>query len=201
MRVIAHNVEYFDLMRDRGTLVRSPSQSLPESFSGEGSPVSGLHADRGLRDSLWYFDGENMQCWMDVEDVLMAASPENDRDIPDPVSITNDFYPTSVMLDRGVVLGLDTEMIQRRDVHFAFIRHAIRVCRSPSMSEALADYHRHNYSYPIFCADICWNMILPPPLSSLFAIRTSRISLTHWNFSYTRSLMTRLTVVFNPRTP
>ncbi|KAL8760464.1 MAG: hypothetical protein Q9184_003362 [Pyrenodesmia sp. 2 TL-2023] len=126
MRVIAHNVEYFDLMRDRGTLVRSPSQSLLESSSGEGSPVSGLHADRGLRDSLWYFDGENMQCWMDVEDILMAASPENDRDIPDPVCITSDFYPTSVMLNRGVVLGLDAELIQRRDVHFAFIRHAIR---------------------------------------------------------------------------
>ncbi len=127
MRVIAHNVEYFDLMRDRGTLARSPSQSRLGSPSGEVSPVSGLHADRGLKDSLWYFDGEKMRCWMDVEDVLMAASTENDRDLPDPVSISSDFFPTSVMLDRGVILGLDAEMIQRRDVHFAFFRHAIRV--------------------------------------------------------------------------
>ncbi|KAL8902178.1 MAG: hypothetical protein Q9207_004850 [Kuettlingeria erythrocarpa] len=126
MRVIAHNVEYFDLMRDRGTLVRSPSQSPRGSPSGEVSPVSGLHADRGLRDSLWYFDGEKMRCWMDVEDILLAASTENDRNLPDPVSISSDFFPTSVMLDRGVILGLDAEMIQRRDVHFAFFRHAIR---------------------------------------------------------------------------
>ena len=127
MRVIAQNVEYFDLMRDQGALINSPPQSLPESPSNPHTPASGLHADRGLRDSLWYFDGESVRCWMDVEDLLKSASTENDRELPQPVTIAMDFYPTSVMLDRGLIFGIDAEMIQRRDVHFAFLRHAIRV--------------------------------------------------------------------------
>ncbi|KAI4267021.1 MAG: hypothetical protein L6R38_008439 [Xanthoria sp. 2 TBL-2021] len=126
MRVIANNVEYFDLMRDQGTLINSPSQSLPGSPSGEQSPITGLHADRALRDSLWYFDGESVRCWTDVEDLLKSASTENDRDLPSPVSIATDFYPTSVILNRGIVLGLDSELHQRRDVHFAMFRHTIR---------------------------------------------------------------------------
>ncbi|KAL8830879.1 MAG: hypothetical protein Q9170_005537 [Blastenia crenularia] len=126
MRVIANNVEYFDLMRDHGTLIDSPTRSLPESPSDGSAPVSGLHADRGLRDSLWYFDGDNVYCWMDVEDLLRSASTENDRELPQPVAVATDFYPTSVMLDRGLILGLDAEMIQRRDVQFAFFRHAIK---------------------------------------------------------------------------
>ncbi|KAI4121722.1 MAG: hypothetical protein LQ338_006205 [Usnochroma carphineum] len=126
MRVVAQNVEYFDLMRDKGTLTRPTSQSLAESPTEPSTPVSATNADESLRDSLWYFDGVNVRCWMDVEDLLTAASTENDRDMPQPVTIASDFYPTSVMLNRGIILGLDAEMIQRRDVHFAFIRHAIR---------------------------------------------------------------------------
>ncbi|KAI4173633.1 MAG: hypothetical protein LQ343_002808 [Gyalolechia ehrenbergii] len=126
MRVIAQNVEYFDLMRDQGALNDCPAQSSPESPSDGNSPLSGLHADRGLRDSLWYFDGESVRCWMDVEDLLKSASTENDRELPQPVTTASDFYPTSIVLDRGLVLGLDAEMIQRRDVHFAYLRHTIR---------------------------------------------------------------------------
>ncbi|KAL8691313.1 MAG: hypothetical protein Q9224_004206 [Gallowayella concinna] len=126
MRVIANNVEYFDLMRDQGTLISSPNRSLPASPAGEESPVTGPHADRGLRDSLWYFDGDSVRCWTDVEDLLTSASTENDRNLPQPVAIATDFYPISIMLNRGIVLGLDAELIQRRDVHFPMFRHTIR---------------------------------------------------------------------------
>ncbi|KAL8804206.1 MAG: hypothetical protein Q9200_005919 [Gallowayella weberi] len=126
MRVIANNVEYFDLMRDQGTLIRSPNPSLPESPTGEGSPITGLHADRGLRDSLWYFDGDSVRCWTDAGDLLTSASTENDRDLPQPVAIATDFYPTSIMLNRGIVFGLDSELIQRRDLHIPMFRHITR---------------------------------------------------------------------------
>ncbi|KAL9598580.1 MAG: hypothetical protein Q9219_004411 [cf. Caloplaca sp. 3 TL-2023] len=126
MRVLAPNVEYFDLMRDRGTLLNSSASPLPESPSDGSAPASGSHADHGLRDSLWYFDGDNIRCWLDVEDLLRSASTENDRELPQPVSIATDFYPTSVMLERGLVLGLDADLIQRRDVYFAFFRHTVR---------------------------------------------------------------------------
>ncbi|KAL8946641.1 MAG: hypothetical protein Q9222_006989 [Ikaeria aurantiellina] len=126
MRIIAHNVEYYSLMRDQGTLVDSASPSPPESPASDNALISGMYADRGLRDSLWYFDGTSVHCWMDVENLLMSASSGDDREIIQPVSIDTDFYPTSILIDRGVVLGLDAEMIQRRDLHFAFFRHTIR---------------------------------------------------------------------------
>lgn len=127
MRVIAHNVEYFDLMRDQGTLITSPYHSLPESPATEDATRSVVDTDRGLRDSLWYFDGESVRCWMDVKDVLGSVSAETECDLPQPVSIPTDFYPTVVMLHKGIVLGLDTDLIQRWDIHFAFVRHTIRV--------------------------------------------------------------------------
>lgn len=125
MRVIANNVEYFDLMRDQTPLLESPSHSLPPSPSAEGA-LDAFYTDRGLRDSLWYFDGTEVQCWMDVEDLIEAASTSNDRELPPTVSISTDFYPTSIVLNKGILLGIDADLVQRRDVQFAFFRHSIR---------------------------------------------------------------------------
>ncbi len=125
MRVIANNVEYFDLMRDQLALPGSPSRSLPESPSAE-SGLDFSHPDRGLRDSLWYFDGTEMHCWMDVEDLVQSVSTDSSREIPPPVSIATDFYPTSVILNKGILVGMDADLVQRRDAHFAFFRFSIR---------------------------------------------------------------------------
>ena len=125
MRVIANNVEYFDLMRDQTPLLESPGQSLPPSPSAEGK-LDTFYTDRGLRDSLWYFDGNEVQCWMDVEDLIEAASTSNDRELPPTVSISTDFYPTSIVLNKGILLGIDADLVQRRDVQFAFFRFSIR---------------------------------------------------------------------------
>ena len=125
MRVIANNVEYFDLMRDQAPLLESPSRSLPSSPAAEAA-LDTFYTDRGLRDSLWYFDGNEVQCWMDVEDLIEAASTSNDRELPPPVSISADFYPTSIVLDKGILLGIDADLVQRRDVQFAFFRFSIR---------------------------------------------------------------------------
>ena len=125
MRVIANNVEYFDLMRDQTPLLESPDCSLPPSPSAEAA-LDAFYTDRGLRDSLWYFDGNEIQCWMDVEDLIEAASTSNDRDLPPTVSISADFYPTSIVLNKGILLGIDADLVQRRDVQFAFFRFSIR---------------------------------------------------------------------------
>ena len=155
MRVIANNVEYFDLMRDQGALSDSPGQSLPGSPSGEQPPITGLQADRGLRDSLWYFNGESVKCWTDVEDLLNSASTDNDRDLPIPVSTTTDFYPTCVILNRGIIMGLDPELHQRRDMHFAMFRQTIRVCEVSFDRPRCADWCRHNCSSLKSYANIC----------------------------------------------
>ena len=125
MRVIANSVEYFDLMRDQMPLLESPGPSLPPSPAAE-EALGAFHTDRGLRDSLWYFDGNDIQCWMNVEDLIDAASTSNDRELPQSVSISTDFYPTSVVLNKGILLGVDADLVQRRDVQFAFFRFSIR---------------------------------------------------------------------------
>lgn len=126
MRVIANHVEYFDLMRDQVPPLCTPAQSPPESPSNE-SPIPDFHAEHGLKDSLWFFDGVQIQCWIDVEDLLQSASTENDRGLPDTVSISTDFYPSSIILRKGIILGVDAELVQRRDVSFAIFRFSIRV--------------------------------------------------------------------------
>ena len=125
MRLMSSNGEYFHLMRDQLPLISSPQQSpLPTPLEGQ---PEGFESDRGLRDSLWYFDGKHLQCWCDVEDLLQCLSIESESEPPETISISADFYPSSIVLDRGVVLGLDADLIQRRDMQFAFFRCSVRV--------------------------------------------------------------------------
>lgn len=82
----------------------------------------------GLRDSLWTFEGNDMKVWTDVQDVLRSAPSELGRELPPMVSIPIDFYPLSVLLGKGILLGLEPDLVQRRDVNFAFFKFTIRVC-------------------------------------------------------------------------
>lgn len=141
MRVIANNVEYFDLMRDQSLPSETPDRSSPPSPSAE-EALSANPFDRGLRDSLWYFDGSEVQCWMEIEDLIDSASTSNARELPPPISISTDFYPTSVVLNKGILLGIDADLVQRRDVQFAFFRFSIRtqLFLPPIFQRQLANY-------------------------------------------------------------
>lgn len=127
MRVIAQNVEYYALMRDhQSTLppqaLRTPSNGL----TGEDLGQDG----HGLRDSLWTFDGSEIKVWTDVQDVLRTAPPEQGPELPPMISIPLDFYPLSILLEKGLLIGLESDIVQRRDVNFAFSRFTIRVRNS-----------------------------------------------------------------------
>ena len=126
MRIIANNVEYFAFMRDQGLLYTSPNQTPPLSALEEES-TNGIRPETALQDSLWLFNGDCIQCWTDAQDLLKPASLEGSKDLPSPISISTDFYPTSVALSGGVVLGIEPELVQRRDASFAFFRYSIRV--------------------------------------------------------------------------
>lgn len=191
MRVIANNVEFFDLMRDQGTLTDSPDNSLPESPSDDSPFVNAAYVDRGLRDSLWYFDGNEVKCWMDVEDLLVSASSENERELPQPISITTDFYPSSVVLNRGILVGLDADLVQRRDFPFAFFRHTIRACLSCSLWYVLADVRRLNSFCHKSFAVICLISIRRQPPASLFATKDFHIFLMPSRCFSTMSWMTK----------
>lgn len=122
MRVIAQNVEYYALMRDMPF-------SSPLRIPADTSNGVNLEQDEGngLKDSLWIFDGTDMKLWTDAQDVLRSAPADLGRDLPPMVSMQVDFYPLSVLLGKGILLGLEPDLIQRRDVNFAFFKFTIRV--------------------------------------------------------------------------
>ena len=131
MRVIAQNVEYYALMRDL------PFSSPPRGPEAPNGDEPGQDEGNGLRDSLWIFEGSEMKLWTDVLDVLRSAPAELGRELPPMVSIPVDFYPLSVLLGKGILLGLEPDLVQRRDVNFAFFKFTIRVSPpSPSFDNS-----------------------------------------------------------------
>ena len=127
LRVIAQHVEYYILMRDQiyfnfsGTEESAPSTPSPGAILNSRS-----HSQYTLRDSLWIFCGDDLRLWPDVRDVLHYAS-EGDLSADAPLlSVPVDFYPLSILLTKGVVLGIEGQLLQRRDVGFAHWRTSIR---------------------------------------------------------------------------
>ncbi|KAI9793319.1 MAG: hypothetical protein M1833_000764 [Piccolia ochrophora] len=122
MRVLAHSVEYFGLMRDRYPFATPPTDDSPLSNVPMSASTDGEGQFRGLADSLWIFDGQSIRTWPDVQELLGSAPGEQLH----AVTIHVDFYPLSIMSERGVLLGLDPELVQRRDLSFAFYKFVIR---------------------------------------------------------------------------
>ncbi|KAL3427792.1 RIC1 domain-containing protein [Phlyctema vagabunda] len=129
MRVIAQTVEYYTLMRDLPLVGVAPTPRTPivSSMAEASGFGSGVHDETGgLRDSLWFFDGEDIKVWIDVQDVLRSASAELARELPPMATIAVDFYPLSALLGKGIILGLEPDLVQRRDVSFSFFKFTIR---------------------------------------------------------------------------
>lgn len=129
MRVVAQHIEYYILMRDQLSFNFAPpvDESTPPSPSAEVA-LNGSSAHHSLRDSLWVFGGSDLRMWNDVQDVLRISSEGMPLETGSSLTVPIDFYPLSILLNKGVVLGVESEMIQRRDVTFAIFRIAIRVC-------------------------------------------------------------------------
>ena len=126
MRVIAQHVEYYILMRDQ--IYFNFSNGLEESAPPTPSPGSAFtmrsQQNYSLRDSLWIFTGEELRLWPDVRDLILHAA--GDLSSAPALSMSVDFYPLSILLTKGVVLGIESELLQRRDVSFAQFRSSIR---------------------------------------------------------------------------
>ncbi|KAK4158197.1 RIC1-domain-containing protein [Chaetomidium leptoderma] len=118
MRVIAQNVEYYLSMRDRPHTLEPTPQRLIRAANGAGGGV--------LEDSLWLFDGSELKAWPDMEAVMKVISGELSRELPAMVSLPIDFYPLSILLPKAIVLGVEPDLIQRRDISFSFFRFSIR---------------------------------------------------------------------------
>ncbi|KAF2813390.1 RIC1-domain-containing protein [Mytilinidion resinicola] len=144
MRIIAHNVEYYVLMRDNPSFnLEAQDDSLPPSPSA-GLVMNGVHG-HDLRDSLWLFDGSDVRVWIDMLDVLSSASVELGRDLPSTVKIPVDFYPLSALINKGILFGVESELVQRRDVSFGYMRF---VARTHLFLPALLRHHLGQYNSP-----------------------------------------------------
>jgi hypothetical protein len=121
-------------MRDMPADLTTLKPAMPTTASGSASPAlgSGMLPPDGyhfndLRDSSWFFDGTSMRVWMDVHELLATAPTELGRDLAPTVSVQVDFYPLSILLSRGIMFGLESELVQRRDADFIFSRTSPRV--------------------------------------------------------------------------
>lgn len=125
MRVIAQNVEFHASTRDEPFSKPARNQYLNNHLA--------LVAETNLVNSLWVFDGNGMKVWPEAQEVLLAVSAGHSRALPSAVYIPTDFYPLSILLDKAIVLGVESDLVQRRDVSFSYFRLAIRVCCLSSM--------------------------------------------------------------------
>lgn len=120
MRVIAHDVEFYILAREQPAST-SVSQVVSSHQLDSDMQLSAT-VGQGLRDSLWYFNGVAVHAWPDIIDVLSSAPTELERELPTPVAIPTDFYPLSTMVEKGIVTGVEPDLVQRRDIDFPYFR-------------------------------------------------------------------------------
>ena len=126
MRIVANGVEYFFFTPDEPRTLHMPETT--ESVSNpDPREDTLLQSDSSLKNSLWFFDGQGAKFWIDVQDLLRLAGPKESKDIPSPTSIPIDFYPTNIALREGVIVGLESELVQRRVNQFALMRLNPRV--------------------------------------------------------------------------
>ncbi|KAF2717569.1 RIC1-domain-containing protein [Polychaeton citri CBS 116435] len=149
MRVIANNVEYHMLLRDQplaqAALGLTGKLEDPVNGASNSSLQLADHPGHSLRDSLWYFDGRDVQLWSDIHDVLSHAPMELGRDLPNTITIPLDFYPLGLMVSKGVMYGLEAEAMQRRDVDFSVFRHN---SRTSLFLPQILQYHLTEFNQP-----------------------------------------------------
>ncbi|KAI0803143.1 RIC1-domain-containing protein [Irpex lacteus] len=78
-----------------------------------------------LENSLWGYDGQNIRVWLNA---LAIESPDRSVQVqPDhvkeSVSIRLDFYPLSVLMDKGIIIGVEHEAASRMNLPFIMFRH------------------------------------------------------------------------------
>ncbi|KAL6299040.1 RIC1-domain-containing protein [Sparassis latifolia] len=81
-----------------------------------------------LENSLWGFDGEGIRLWLNALNIESSA-PQADKTnvsetVKESVNIPLDFYPLSVLMDKGIIIGVEQEISIRSSMAFTMFRHA-----------------------------------------------------------------------------
>ncbi|KAK0465224.1 RIC1-domain-containing protein [Desarmillaria tabescens] len=81
-----------------------------------------------LENSLWGYDGQSMRVWLNA---LAIEAPPHDspsdllpKNVKESVNIPLDFYPLSVLMDKGIIIGAEHEAATRSNLPFVMFRHA-----------------------------------------------------------------------------
>ncbi|KAI9894298.1 MAG: hypothetical protein M1814_003054 [Vezdaea aestivalis] len=126
MRVLLTQVEYFALTRNDPNVGHIESLLDQDAYLPSEANTNSVNLGHGLRDSLWVFDGNQMRVWSEIQEVVRLAPTDSSFDLPSTISVPVDFYPASVLLNKGLILGVEAELLQRRDIAFAFYKLPIR---------------------------------------------------------------------------
>jgi len=77
-----------------------------------------------LENSLWGYDGQNMRVWLNALAIESSGSADEPSSVKESVSIPLDFYPLSVLMDKGIIIGAEHEAATRMNLSFVMFRHA-----------------------------------------------------------------------------
>lgn len=83
-----------------------------------------------LENSLWAWDGRKICVWLDAlsiddEDLLLnedKAGLENYQAVEGRLTIPLNFHPLSVLIDKGIIIGIQQETLTRKSLNFARFR-------------------------------------------------------------------------------
>ncbi|KAI0651550.1 RIC1-domain-containing protein [Trametes meyenii] len=82
-----------------------------------------------LENSLWGYDGQGIRVWLNALAIESAPPPENGDvnvildNVKESVNIPLDFYPLSVLMDKGIIIGVEVEAATRTNLTFTMFRH------------------------------------------------------------------------------
>lgn len=197
MRIIAQTVEFYVCMKDQ------PFSFLPAAASETPAAPGSVASDETLQNSLWLFDAGELKMWTDTHEALDAVA--NGAMAP-PITIDLDFYPLSILLSKALVLGVEPDLVQRRDVNFSYFRYNIRVSSAsitPLDCKLLITntFFRHIFSCQTFFV-LTWAKIrLCQPCVLLSNTSTWSTLPTLWKSSSTRFWTRRSIQRPSPRLP
>jgi hypothetical protein len=131
-----------------------------------------------LENSLWGYDGQGIKLWLDALTIERAErlDEEEDEDAPEyktieeSVSMPLDFYPLcepadvhcmtfahslspGVLIEKGIVIGVDPEVSLRRTLDFAIFRSSTNV-RAACVCMSLGLTVRTDPPLPAACAPV-----------------------------------------------
>ncbi|KAL7285751.1 hypothetical protein ACG7TL_000860 [Trametes sanguinea] len=106
-----------------------------------------------LENSLWGYDGQGIRVWLNalaIESAPSAADGEDGQtptdNVKESVKIPLDFYPLSVLMDKGIIIGVEVEAATRTNLSFTMFRHVTSIKEAVTFASHYQDlvYFAHS---------------------------------------------------------